>query len=74
MYYETEKNWPWFYKKDGENLLYWPNKVWNKDFELLKEKKDEYTYPVDGWYWFENEDEAKEFLGIIEETENKEII
>ena len=60
---ENEK---WFYKNDNWTLLYWPNFVLNINYELKKEKKDEYTYPVDGWYWFENEDEAKEFLGIEE--------
>ena len=59
---DIPKNWPWFYKKDGENLLFWPNHIWNKDYELHKEDKDTYEYPVDGWYWFENEDEARGFL------------
>ena len=28
-----------------------PNFVLNRDYELRKEDKDSYTYPVDGWYW-----------------------
>lgn len=28
------------------------------------EHKDEYTYPIDGWYYFETEEEAKTFFNI----------
>ena len=38
-----------FYKLDGD-LIYGPNFVYNKDYELLKENKDTYSYPIDGWY------------------------
>ena len=34
------------------------------DFVLAASEKDTYTYPVDGWYWFETEAEAKAFFGI----------
>jgi hypothetical protein len=35
---------------------------------LFLEKKDEYTYPVHGWYYFATESEAKEFFGIVDEV------
>ena len=48
-----------FYK-NGENntLMYAPNFVYNKDYELLIDNQATYTYPIDGWYYFENEQEA----------------
>lgn len=48
-----------FYKKTGisekPNSVFWaPNFVNNKDFDLYRSDKDVYTYPVDGWYWFDS--------------------
>lgn len=54
-----------FYKKDGDNLIYGPNFVLNKDYELTKENKDSYSYPVDGWVWFDNEDDAYDYFGLF---------
>lgn len=53
-----------FYKKDDNTLLYAPNFVLNKQFELYKEQHESYTYPVEGWYWFNSEEEAYQFFGI----------
>jgi len=41
-----------FYKLDGENWLYAPNFVYAPEFTLEKEFKDNYTYPMDGWSWY----------------------
>ena len=51
-----------FYKQFEGQLLYGPSAILHKDFQLKKENKDEYTYPVDGWHWFDSEQEAKDFL------------
>lgn len=40
-----------FYDSDGN---YAPNFVSAADYELLKEDKDTYTYPFNGWVWAEN--------------------
>jgi hypothetical protein len=61
---EIQLNWPWFYKLDWEDLLYAPNFVLNKDYELKIENKDNYDYPVWGWYYFENEEIARNTLII----------
>lgn len=53
-----------FYKNYNGQILYGPTAILNKNFELLREKKDEYEYPVDGWYWFDSEQEAKQFFKI----------
>lgn len=50
-----------FYKLDGE-ILYGPNFVLNSSYELRRENKDLYNYPVDGWYWFNSQEEAQAFF------------
>jgi hypothetical protein len=42
-----------FYKWiDGQ--WYWgPNMVVHPEYTLLKEVKDTYEYPVDGWSWYD---------------------
>jgi len=51
-----------FYKEENGELLYGPNFVLNKNYELRKETHDQHTYPVDGWYWFDSEEEALALL------------
>jgi len=58
----VEKTWPGFYKRDNDDVLYAPNFVLNKDYELRIENKDDYEYPVDWWHYFECEDESKILL------------
>lgn len=41
-----------FYKLEDGNWLYAPNFVYGPNLELIRENKDDYTYPVDGWEWF----------------------
>ena len=53
-----------FYKLDGEILLFGPNFVINKDYELRRETHDQHTYPIDGWSWFDTEEEARAFYGL----------
>jgi len=33
-------------------------------YQLFREQKDTYTYPVDGWYWFDTEEQAYNYFGI----------
>jgi len=42
-----------FYKLEDDNWQYAPNAVYAPNFELVKENKDSYTYPVDGWEWYD---------------------
>lgn len=57
-----------FYKYENPNLYFGANYVLNADYELRKETKDDHTYPVDGWYWFDSQEEAKQFFEIEEEN------
>ena len=53
-----------FYKLDGE-LLFGPNFVLNQNYELYRETYADHTYPIDGWYWFDAEEQAKLFFGLV---------
>lgn len=60
-------NTPGFYKVDPSGIvIYGPNYVCGPydQYKLLVEEKDTYTYPIDGWYWFDTEQEAYEFFQI----------
>jgi hypothetical protein len=62
-----------FYKFDNE-LMYGPNYVLAPSFQLYRENKDEYEYPLDGWYWFDSEDEANRFFGIVPDLDTEKDI
>lgn len=49
---------PGFYKNEDGVLLYAPNFVSNLYYELNIQEKDSYEYPVDGWYYYDSEEEA----------------
>ena len=53
-----------FYKLENKNLLYGPSYVLNENYSLYVENKDEYEYPIDGWYWFEDLESACNFLNL----------
>ncbi len=66
-----------FYKNNNGTLLYAPNFVYSRDFELTRGAKiagDEgkgkvLRLPVDGWYWFDTRREALVFFKVVEEPE-----
>lgn len=60
-----------FYKLDAD-LLYGPNFVLNANYELRRETKDQHTYPIDGWYWFSSEEEARLFFDLPAKEEEEE--
>jgi hypothetical protein len=53
-----------FYKADGGVLLYAPDQVSAPDYTLLAFAKDTYSYPVDGWSWFDSEMAARIMLKV----------
>ena len=53
-----------FYKYESEAVAYGANYVLCKEYELRAESKDEHTYPVDGWYWFDTIEDAYSFFNI----------
>jgi hypothetical protein len=53
-----------FYKYESEILSYGANYVLCNEYELRTESKDDHTYPVDGWYWFDTIEDAYSFFNI----------
>lgn len=51
-----------FYKNDNQFLVWSADRVLNENFELWLDQKDTYTYPVEGWHWFDSEVEARNTL------------
>lgn len=58
-----------FYKNDNGTLLFGPTQITGPDYDLLIINYTEYTYPVDGWSWFESEEEARAALGFPSKLE-----
>jgi hypothetical protein len=46
-----------FYREVDGVLQYAPSYVEGNGYILLKELKDTYTYPIDGWEWREENNE-----------------
>lgn len=61
-----------FYKWDGNELLYAPNFVYHKDYELHRDKRL-LTKPVDGWQWFDTRQEALDAFGLEEKPVESEV-
>lgn len=59
-----------FYKNDNGSLLHGPNYVLNAAYELRRENLATLTLPVDGWHWFDSEQEARASLNILEDSTN----
>lgn len=59
-----EENTSGFYKNDSGMLLHGKQYVMGGSYELLIEKKDDYTYPISGWYWFGSEEDARIFFNL----------
>lgn len=53
-----------FYRMMDDCIQYAPTFVYAPTYELIKEKKDSYIYPIDGWYWFDSEEQASLSLNM----------
>lgn len=53
-----------FYKYIPEyGILYAAHAVQGNEYQLDREWKDTYDYPVDGWYWFDTKEQAE--IGFV---------
>ena len=50
-----------FYKLESGTIHHAPNFVRSNEYELFREQKDSYTYPMGGWRWFDSAAEAEAF-------------
>lgn len=53
-----------FYKYENEHLMYGPTVAFPEGEVLHLELLDTYELPINGWYYFETEEEAKTFFNI----------
>jgi hypothetical protein len=51
-----------FYKLENNEILLSGNWVEGPYYVLVEQDKDKLEYPVDGWYWFDTNEEAYTFL------------
>lgn len=65
-----------FYKvdPDGVTLLYGRFYVLNANYELWRDQKDTYTYPIDGWSWYESEAQARDILNCPKPKTEEEML
>ena len=59
-----------FYKKVDDDILKGENFVFSPVVTLKAEDKDNYTYPQDGWYWFDSFDEALVFFAGLKNSDS----
>jgi hypothetical protein len=53
-----------FYRIENNRLFYTPNDLHGPGYSLFAAEHENYTYPVEGWVWAENREEAKALLGL----------
>jgi hypothetical protein len=58
-----------FYKFEDDSWQYAPNFISAPDYTLEKELKYTYTYPIDGWNWYDEQPE-----NFLIKTENQPIL
>ena len=56
-----------FYKYENENLMMGPFVQFPTGEFLSESNLEQINLPFNEWYWFETEQEAKNFFGIKEE-------
>jgi hypothetical protein len=59
-----------FFKVVNGELWQAANYVKSPTTELFRDKKDEYEYPVDGWFWLDSEEEARLFFNLPKTEES----
>ncbi|WP_313240363.1 DUF4376 domain-containing protein [Stutzerimonas kunmingensis] len=62
-----------FYKRENNELHAAPLFVSGPGFELTAENKDQHSYPVEGWHWFDTLDEAMAALKSEPELTPREL-
>jgi hypothetical protein len=53
-----------FYKKELFELLFAANFVYTPNNQLIRDLAHTYTYPVDGWTWFDSAQQAYNYYGL----------
>lgn len=64
----------WYKQDPGGELLFGRFYVLNANYELHRHLADTYTYPIDGWSWYDSEEEARTALGIVDPPTAEETV
>ena len=59
-----------FYKKEENNIINGGDVVVTPNSMLCIDNKDELTYPQDGWYWFDNLEDAISFFADLNKPDS----
>lgn len=59
---------PFCRKTEDNKLESAEQEVCAPDYTLRADERDSYEFPVQGWWWFDSEDEAALALGVLEEN------
>ena len=55
-----------FYKREdgATELMFGPNSVSSAEYDIHRDYKYAYSYPIGGWYWFDTKEEAYSFFNL----------
>lgn len=53
-----------FYKQLEDNTISYGQFVHNANYILDYQFKDTYSFPIDGWYWFDTVVEAEQYFKV----------
>lgn len=51
-----------FYRIENGEVFRADGDLFGPGYDLLADQHDTYTYPVDGWHWFDSDEEAEAAL------------
>lgn len=51
-----------FYRLENGEITRIEGSLFGPGYDLLLDEHETYTYPVDGWYWFETDEETEVIL------------
>lgn len=53
-----------FYKNINESVFFAKNNVHHKDYDLNINNRENYSYPIDGWFYFDSKEDAYAFFDL----------
>lgn len=54
-----------FYRRENGTVVRADGPLFGPGYDLLAEQRGAYEYPVDGWYWFDTDEEASAAMGGV---------
>ena len=57
-----------FYSLNNNEIVFVHNSILLPGVGILRENKDNYEYPIFGWYWFNSTDAAIAFFNLNSEN------